>query len=349
MGSEVNGDPFTFSVQAISSAAMLVSADPSDRTPPPHTRFKGVTVFPGVGSAHMTLEVLGVLPTEDGESRLGLLCRICDPSRAALEVMGQYLLQSGPWVTKAELAEAGLRVRSLARAVEIGLATSESERRQAYALRHLAYSTAGKLHADATALFCDAYDQSAKIVVARHKGEVVASLRLMFHGPAESFEHDAYTSLPADLDRQRVTEITRICTHPGFRGGDLLRALFQFSALEVLRAGRPVVVGSATQKLLPLYRRLGMRATGRPFLHHELGGLEHRLIVGDARRALAGRGIGPLAWNLVWAEVRDRAIYAGILEPRGVDRARVASYRMLGPLARPIAACMRRCHSGART
>jgi hypothetical protein len=170
----------------------------------------------------------------------------------------------------------------------------------------------------------------------------------MFHGPADSFEHEAYTSLPAGLDRRRTTEITRICTHPGFRGGDLLRALLQFSALEVLRADRPIVVGSATQKLLPLYERIGMRATGRPFVHDELAGLEHWLIVGDARRALAGRGIGPLAWNLMWAEVSERAVRTGILQPREVDRARLVALRTLGPFARSLAACAPRGQSGSR-
>lgn len=346
--SEANCGPLTFSVEAISGGAMLVSADAGDWTAPTQTRFTAVTVFPGVGSACMKLEVLGESRADGGESRVALLCRICDPPRATLEAIGQYLFQSGPWVTKVELAQAGLPVTSLARGVEIGVATSEAERRQAYVLRHLAYAAAGKVNTDAAPLFCDAYDERASIVVARHKGEVVASLRLMFHGPADSFEHEAYTSLPAGLDRRRTTEISRICTHPGFRGGDLLWALLRFSALEVLRADRPVVVGSATQNLLRLYERIGMRATGRAFVHDELAGLEHWLIVGDARRALAGRGIGPLAWNLMWADVRDWAIETGILEPRGVNRVRVASYRALGPLARSIAGCVPRNHGGSR-
>jgi predicted GNAT family N-acyltransferase len=305
-----------------------------------------MTVFPGVGRAHVKLQLLTVCPPGRGDSDVGLLCRICDPSRAALEAIGQYLLQSGPWVTKVELADAGLPVKSLARGVEIGVATCEAERRQAYALRHLAYAAAGKVTPDPAAVFRDAYDQSATIVVARHKGEVVASLRLMFHGPEDSFEHEAHTSLPAGLDRQRTTEITRVCTHPGFRGGDLLLALLQFSALAVLRADRPIVLGSATKKLLPLYERIGLRATGRGFVHSELAGLEHWLIVGDARQALAGRGIGPLVWNLMCADVWDRAVHTGVLRPRSVDRARLASYRMLGPLARSIAAGVNRRSDG---
>lgn len=332
-----NAGRLTFSIRAVSAHLMLVLADASEERASARTRFTAVTVFPGVGGAHVKLEVLTVLPPAHGESGLKLLCRICDPTRTALEAIGQYLLQSGPWVTNAELAEAGLRVKSLAHGVEIGLAASAAERRQAYALRHLAYAGAGKVSPDATQVFCDAHDRRAKIVVARHKGEVVASLRLMFHGPDESFEHEAYTSLPASVDRQRTTEITRICTHPGFRGGDLLRALLQFSALEVVRVGRPIVLGSATRKLLPLYERIGMRATGHAFAHGELAGLEHRLVVGNAQRVLAGRGVGPLVWNLMWAAVWDRAVQTGVLEPRSIDRARVASYRMIAPLARPAA------------
>lgn len=280
-----------FSIAAIGAQIVLLSASESKAANSTRTPFIATTYFPGVGGARVKLKVLAATPGGSRHKAVRLLCRICNPSTAALETIGQYLLQSGPWVTKVELAEAGLPVRSLARAVEIGLADSENERRQAYALHDLAYTAAGKLNANAPELFRDGHDLNAEIVVARHKGEVVASLRLVFHGPGETLEDEAYTSLPVVLVPERTTEISSICTHPGFRGGDLLRALLKFSALEALRAARPIVVGNATSKLLPRYERIGMRTAGAGFSHTKPVGLGRWLVVADARRVLRGEGL----------------------------------------------------------
>ncbi|HEY2594239.1 MAG TPA: GNAT family N-acyltransferase, partial [Chloroflexota bacterium] len=325
-----------FSVAAIGREKMLIWAPASDVLRPGAQLVTSVS-FPGVRQVPLLLEVLTVTSPPVGEDDVLTLCRICDPGATVLAVIGQYLLESGPWATKAQLGAGGLPIRSLASAVEIGVAATDKEKRQAFELRQLAYAAAGKVAVGRTMAAGDDHDREAIIVIARHKGTVIASLRLMYHGPGEAFEHEAYTELPADLDRSRTTEITRLCTHPEFRGSDLLAALLQFSALAVIAAGRPIVLSSATKKLLPLYERLGMRSTGNSYIHSDLADLEHWLITGDARQVLPGRGIGPLAWNVMWAQTWDRAVQTGVVRPQVRERTRTTTYRGLGPLARSLA------------
>jgi predicted GNAT family N-acyltransferase len=325
-----------FSIVSIGREEMLLRTSASGVVSP-GTQLIASVSFPGVRQVRLRLDVLIVTSTHVGEDSVMVLCRIGDPGAPALEVIGQYLLESGPWITKAQLGGEGLPTISIASAVEISVAATEREKREAFELRQLAYAGAGKVVAGRTMASGDDHDRDATIVVARHKGVVVGSLRLMYHGPGEPFEHEAYTELPADLDRSRTTEITRICTHPDFRGGDLLAALLRFAAVAVIAAGRPVVLGSATKKLLPLYERVGFRSTGNGYIHSELADLEHWLIRGDARRLLSGRGIGPVAWNLIWAEAWQRAVQTGVVRSRARERARTATYRTLAPVARSLA------------
>jgi predicted GNAT family N-acyltransferase len=328
--------PITFSVASIGRERMLMWAPASDVLHPGAQLVASVS-FPGVRRVPLRLEVLTVTSGPVGETDVLTLCRICDPGATALEVIGQYLLESGPWVTKAQLGAGGLPIHSIASAVEIGVAATDNEKRQVFELRQLAYAAAGKVAVGRTMAYGDDHDRDAIIVAARHKGTIVASLRLMYHEPGEAFEHEAYTELPADLDRSRTTEITRLCTHPEFRGSDLLAALLQFSALAVIAAGRPIVLSSATKNLLPLYERLGMRSTGNGYIHSDLADREHWLIKGDARQVLSGRALGPFAWNVMWAQTWDRAVQTGVVRPHVRERTRTTTYRTLGPLARLLA------------
>ena len=102
-----------FSIAAIGAKIMLLSASESKAANSTRTPFIATTYFPGVGGARVKLKVLVATPVGSRHKAVRLLCRICNPSTAALEAIGQYLLQSGPWVTKVELAEAGLPVEEL--------------------------------------------------------------------------------------------------------------------------------------------------------------------------------------------------------------------------------------------
>jgi hypothetical protein len=101
--------------------------------------------------------------------------------------------------------------------------------------------------------------------------------------------------------------------------------MMQAAMTKILESGRWTVLGSATEKLLPLYQRIGMKPVGPSFRHGDLNDDEHWLIVGDARGGISGRGVGPLSWNILWDDVWTHAINTEIVQPRTEERARVAA------------------------
>jgi predicted GNAT family N-acyltransferase len=331
------GRRLVFTVEAIGRQALHASLDASEELVFPGLVLPATVSFPAVGNVVCELEVHAIRAHPDHQDRMQAILAFNNPSRELSESVGQYLLQSGPWVTSRTLRRAGYRPTSIAQACSIRTADTSTERLEAVALRTEAYAdyvAAGVLSAeDATGALIDEFDARARILIARHKGQIIGSLRLVYHDAHDQFEHERYTQLPSDLDRERTIEITRVCTHPDFRGGDLLMTMFKVAMLKVLESGRYVVLGSAEENMLSLYERIGMRRVGRPYRRGGVSGPEHCLITGDARKVISGRGVGPLPWNILWDDVWAHATSGQTIQPRGDERARVAAYRMLRPLS----------------
>ena len=117
--------------------------------------------------------------------------------------------------------------------------------------------------------------------------------------------------------------------HPDFRRCRILEALFQRAAAEVLQCGRRWLVGSASEKLLPMYRRIGCIPT--PIKWDDplvFGGIVHTVFLCDVRSALLGRA-NPLVWLFLWRNVARALIQDGALTPRTLlERLRLSA--MLG-------------------
>jgi hypothetical protein len=273
----------------------------------------------------------------DGEVAVGV--RLTDPSPRSRQLFGQYVLQHGEDAMLEELREAGLRVQSCSRAVEFGSVRSLDDYSKVLRLRKMAYIGASKLPPDAyTQDTADAFDKRARILLGHHRDQVVASMRLMFHGPADPMEHEQFVELPADLPpKQDLIEITRVCTHPGYRGGDLLFELFRHAIVTSIQSGRRWILGSSTPKLLGLYKRIGCQITDLRYNHEALAGEEHVIFIGDVHRALAGRGVNPLVWNAIFAPVWEYLDVPSFVQVSAPAKVRLAVYRGFGPLTRALA------------
>jgi hypothetical protein len=163
----------------------------------------------------------------------------------------------------------------------------------------------------------------------------VASTRLIFNEIDDQMEHEQFVTFPIEFPRKdEICEITRVCTHPDFRGSDLLLGLFRFAAITVVQSGRRFVVGCATPDLLPLYTRLGFQATPLRYKHKSLNNIEHVIFVSDISKGLAGQGVSPFIWNVVWRDVIEYVIERQLIELDPMANIRMGLYRMVGPLAK---------------
>jgi predicted GNAT family N-acyltransferase len=322
-----------FSVRELSQSVLtvvLVSQDPSLR---PGHRLNARLTFPGLGEVRSHLFVLHSRIEDDTDTPRQLLVVSVMKAGKLVEVAGQYLLQSCGR-SPAELRREGFAFSSVAAALEFSLAEA-SEYRKVLRLRHQAYSLAGKVDARVPVeSLGDAFDDRARIVVARHGQRIVGSMRLIYHGDDDRSEHEQFVELPQTLPpKGQMVEITRVCTDPDYRGSDLLPMLFVQAALAVLESGRRWIFGSATPKLLGLYERVGCVNTGVTYKHADLGGEEHFIFACDLPCAISGQNVNPVVWALLCTELVGHVKSRGLATFTLIERLRIALYRLLTPFS----------------
>ena len=226
-----------------------------------------------------------------------------------------------------DLEHVGLPVPNLSREVVVRRARAD-ELMLIVHLRTLAYRHDGK-H-DAPGAFTDEFDERAVHLWAFFRGRPVAALRLMLPSNGDPSEHQRLIQWPAEFPATGdLADISRVCVHPNFRRCRILEALFQRAAAEVLQCGRQWLVGSASEKLLPMYRRIGCIPTHIKWDDPQFfGGIVHTVFLCNVRSALLGRA-NPLVWLFLWRNVARALIQDGGLTPHTLfERLRLSA--MLG-------------------
>ena len=281
----------------------------------------------------------GVVPGLLGRITLGHAHGTCElvlegPSqavRAYKEMLGLHVLECGLATGTPEIEAGGALVPDLTPFFEYRTVETLEQFEEVVQLRTRAYAAAGK-H-DGAVPMTDEFDQRAVIVVALVFGRIVASLRVMLHGPADKWEHDHFFSWSDALPpREKTAEITRVCVDPAFRRTNVLVGLFPRAGPVILASGRGYFLGSATDKLLPLYQAIGCSPTTIRFRHAELGSAEHVAFVGDIRSSLLGN-MNPIAWSILWKELSTLCLESGLIDGLSPsESAKLALLRAVSPL-----------------
>jgi predicted GNAT family N-acyltransferase len=302
----------------------------------------GVTIpstctFPTLGQLRLDLRVVHARVVQRGQkSVLSLGVRHAGHDARSAEVIGQYLLQFGAGATVQDLCADGFKVHSSARALDFCSVRTKEEYREVLQLRRLAYQHAKKISADAKDVdMGDGFDTRSRILVAKHRGRIVGTVRLMFPQTlSDPLKNEDFLKLPQELPpRDQLVEVSKACTHPGYRGSDLFYTLIKHAALVAIQAGRRYALMSATDSLAHVYLRFGFRKVGAAYLHPSMR-LRHHLMVADAAAVVAGRNINPIFWNLMGGyEIWSYARRCGAIEEDPWQTARVHLLRLFKPLA----------------
>jgi predicted GNAT family N-acyltransferase len=331
-------DRIRFRIADISRSGMQLLTSLRNKFLIPGVEFTGSCTFPTVGQAEIAFRVVRAGLAQDGAKRfvaLGVTWSVRDPE--VRELVGQYLLQFGPGATVQELRETGFHVQSSSRAVDFGAIRTDGEYREVLALRRVAYLRAGKVGPGAREEdMGDALDARSRILVAKYRGRIVASVRLMFPPSADApLKHEDYVALPPGTPaRDEVVELSKFCTHPEFRGSDLFYTLVKHCALTTMQSGRRYAVMSCTDELVRPYGRVGFRKLGASYVHPTMG-LEHHLMIAEVDKVVAGKDVNPVVWNLIGgSELWSFARLCGVAPESRLLHARVSLWRVFGPLAR---------------
>jgi hypothetical protein len=226
-----------------------------------------VVHFPGLGAEQVTLELRWVKQMGDGPDKVFRLgAKLIQSAPSYLPCAGQYLFQHVPEATVSDIWRAGILIQSVASGVSYDFVRSEEDWREALELRKEVYPWV-RLSSQNIEVedLRDSYDARARILLARHRGKCVGSLRLVFHGPGdclEMLEHVDSKLIPADFpDKESLVEVTRICISPDYRKGDLLLGMLKLAIVTMLQSNRDWIVGGSEAGLLPFYAALGAKVT----------------------------------------------------------------------------------------
>lgn len=226
--------------------------------------------------------------------------------------IGQLLLEHYDTWTPKQLTSLQFPVQSIKNAVDYSIVQYDVDYKQAVALRTKAYKIAGKLPPKAP-LMQDEFDQRSLIIVAKHGKHVVATMRIISCQDHERFEHERSLLIPKQFPKRTdILEITRVCTHPDYRGSDLLEGLFQYAAFVAMSQNHSWIFSSSTTELLPMYQRLGFTTLPIKFRHCDLGPKNHTLFYGNKKQMVAGYKVDPITWSLVYRDVYDWCCQSGI-------------------------------------
>ena len=311
-----------------------------------------VASFPFVSQLPLKMQIENVkLATEVGKDYLSVGVSLSELNRQERQIIGQYLIQFGEGVSVADLRKQDMAPKSIASSLEFSFVRTLDEYQQVLDLRRIAYQAAKKVpdHISSEEM-SDVYDTRSRIVIGKHKGKVIASAGLVYNEYHDRMEIEESVVWPDTLPRRdEMVEVIRNCTHPSFRGSDLLMAMFQFIAITVIQSKRRYVVIGCTPDLISLYSKIGMESQGIEYRHGKLGDSPHIVMLGDIPRALSGAAINPLFWNAVWAPTTNYMISSAILELTQADRARMNLYRLFRPASLLLERRMRRPRKRRKT
>jgi predicted GNAT family N-acyltransferase len=249
---------------------------------------------------------------QDGAPAFAVGCTWDFKSGAMQQAAGDYLLQfgniDGNTLSTRQLRQAGFSVRARSSVIEFCYVQTEAEYKDVLSLRCMAFGSPSGLMATPDK-WGDKYDARSRILAGKFRSQVLASTRLIYSEPGDALEQEDFCKLPIGLPpSDEILECGRTCTHPDYRGDDLLMSLFRFVVLTTLEAQRKYILINCTNNLIPLYKRLGFVNTGAFFIHPN-DESRHNLLLMDLQKALTGQSISPLTWAVFygkfWAEIEQ--------------------------------------------
>jgi predicted GNAT family N-acyltransferase len=326
-----------FKIRDISFGGFKLTTSLRNKFIVPGITFDCIVNFPMVSQVNMRLTVKNIrVEFEGGNEVLSLGMSYDVENQQLVQTVGQYLMQFGTVQSLKEMQEAGFSIYRVSDAVSYSYVRSKEEFDEVMKLRFEAYNSVGKVVSGKTAVdMTDHFDAKSRIVIGRHKSEVICSARMIFHQVGESLEQEVFVKWPNHLPRpDEVVEIMRACTKPDFRGSDLLVGMFKQMAITVAQAKKNWIVICATDEMVSFYEKIGFKKVGLSYEHTGLNNLVHHVMIANFLDGIAGRTVGPIYWNLVWA---DSVEYLSQFEMVQVDpfmQIRMTIYRWFAPVAK---------------
>lgn len=299
--------------------------------------------MPTCGSYNIKFTVVHVGRRQvDGEVHTVIGVKVQKTSKSFLASLAQYLLRFCADATAKALYLEGLKTRSISEAMEFKTVETQQEYDDVLALRLHSYSQANKITEIDPKKVMSKRDNWENIFIAKHRENVVACVLLITPTGDESLEIEDDMGRRIDdviTSREEIVEITKLCTHPEYRGGDLIAGLFREMGVFCLENNRTTVICGTDDHLAPLYLKCGFKETHYDYTISRYGDLRHRCLSGDViNSVLGGKAVNPIIWAYLWKPVVEYFSHRNKSKMSIMQKCHLMAHRLITPLIRLIKA-----------
>ena len=277
-------------------------------------------LLPGIGALTVHLVVCNAFSKD---KRLVFGCLFQSINKLTLEMLAQYAILGGDDLPphssqrKELLRAAGLTTRSLLKPCTIKVAETRQELEQILEVRFVTYKAAAKTPPGATsAMMQDKYDASSIIYCAKYGPDVIATMRVnICKDDGQEFPFETYFGSCESLGilRNKCCEISRLGVLPEFQGSDLFIGFVKVSVQMLVKLGLDEMFCVATNKLSPMYQKIGAERVSDPVRHPVLDNeflTLHRI---KTASFLTGSNMKFEIWKKISEEAISHLIYHGFL------------------------------------
>jgi hypothetical protein len=277
-------------------------------------------LLPGVGVLTINLVICNAF-SKDKHLIFGCLFQSID--KQVLEMLAQYAIIGGdnlpPHLSQRKelLRAAGLTTRSLSKPCTIKVVETCQELEQILDVRFVSYKAAAKTPPGATReIMEDEYDASSIIYCAKYGPDVIATMRANISkrdGQKFPFEKYFGSCESLGISRHNSCEISRLAILPEFQGSDLFIGFVKVTVQMLVKLCLDTMFCIATNKLAPMYQRIGAERMSDPVQHPVLIDEPLTLYRIKTSSFLTGSNIEFAVWKKISEEAISHLIYHGFL------------------------------------
>ncbi len=146
-------------------------------------------------------------------------------------------------------------------------------------------------------------------------GELVSCIEIRFGSDNIAFRYVTEEHMARlGLHRNRIAEGNKLVVHPSIQGSDIVLGMIQkIHAILVAKGGLDFVMAS-TDKLVPLYKRLGADNSGLKIPHPTLPDQPLNIMIVRHEVYLGQDRFNPYAWESVYGAIHDAYASVGMVE-----------------------------------
>jgi hypothetical protein len=277
-------------------------------------------LLPGIGVLTVNLVICNA-SLKDKHLIFGCLFQSID--KQALEMLAQYAIIGGDNLPphlrqrKELLKAAGLTTRSLSKPCTIKVVETCQELEQILDVRFVSYKAAAKIPPGATReIMEDEYDASSIIYCAKYGPDVIATMRAnTSKSDRQKFPFEKYFGSCESLgiSRHNSCEISRLAILPEFQGSDLFIGFVKVTVQMLVKLCLDTMFCIATNKLAPMYQRIGAERMSDPVQHPILIDESLNLYRIKTSSFLTGSNMEFEVWKKISEEAISHLIYHGFL------------------------------------